>query len=118
MNPETSLQNEILIALSAAGCTVWRVETSGVWMGKVINKTGRQVTLTNARMMTSGLCVGGSDIIGIAPDGRFLAVEVKTKKGQVSKEQVKFIKAVKAAAAVAGVARSVEDALQLIASSK
>lgn len=84
-------------------------------MGRQIHKAGDQVTLTNARMMTFGLCVGSSDIIGIAPDGRFLAIEVKTPKGRPTTEQLRFIEAVKAAGGIAGIARSVEDALELIA---
>lgn len=115
MNPETRIQNRILMALSEAGCVVWRNETSGAWMGKQIHKAGDQVTLTNARMMTFGLCVGSSDIIGIAPDGRFLAVEVKTAKGRPTTEQLRFIEAVKKAGGIAGIARSPEDALKLIA---
>lgn len=114
MNPETKLQNRILLALSEAGCTVWRNETAGVWLGKPIHKDGDQVTLTNARMFTAGLAVGSSDIVGMAPGGRFLAVEVKTPKGRATKEQLRFIEAVQASGGIAGIARSVEDALDLI----
>lgn len=115
MNQETKIQRLIMLALSEAGCTVFRNETAGAWMGKQIHREGDQVTLTNARMMTFGLCVGSSDIIGIAPCGRFLAIEVKTPKGRATKEQLRFIEAVKAAGGIAGIARSVEDALDLIA---
>ena len=114
MNPETKLQNLILMALAEAGCTVWRVETSGAWLGKVIHRVGDQVTLTGARMLQTGLCTGGSDIIGVAPCGRFLAVEVKTKAGRATKEQTRFIDAVNNAGGIAGIARSVEDALELV----
>src|SRR5690554_872736 len=116
MNPETKIQNSILIALSQAGCTVWRVETAGAWVGRQIHKDGSTVTLANARMFTTGLVKGGSDIIGISPDGRFLAVEVKTARGLVSPEQQRFIDAVNKAGGIAGVARSVDDALELIGS--
>lgn len=115
MNPETKLQNLILIELSKAGCTVWRVETAGAWLGRQIHREGNTVTLTNARMFTTGLCKGGSDIIGIAPCGRFLAIEVKTKTGRPTKDQLRFIEAVNRAGGIAGIARSVDDALQLIA---
>lgn len=118
MNPETKLMNLILIALSEAGCTVWRVETAGAWVGRQIHKDGNTVTLANARMIRAGLCTGGSDILGIAPNGAFLAVEVKTKTGRVSPEQQRFIDAVNKAGGIAGVARSVEDALELIRSAE
>ena len=115
MNPETKTQNAILLALSEAGCTVWRNETSGAWVGKQIHRAGDQVTLTNAHMMTFGLCVGSSDIIGITPTGLFLAIEVKTAKGRATKEQLRFIEAVRRAGGIAGIARSPQEALDLIA---
>ena len=125
MNPETKLQNLQMLALSQAGCLVWRVETAGAWVGKVIHKDNQTVTLANARMIQAGLCKGGSDIIGIRPTvitqdmvgqtvGVFLADEVKTKTGRATKEQLRFIEAVNSAGGIAGVARSVDDALLLI----
>ena len=115
MNKETSIQNAILLALSQAGCTVWRNETAGAWVGRVIHKdSGGTVTLANTRMFKAGLCTGSSDIIGITPDGRFLAVEVKTSLGRLSSEQKRFITAVNRAGGVAGVARSQQEALSLI----
>jgi len=114
MNPETKLQNLILMALSKAGCLVFRNETSGAWVGKVIHKDASQVTLTDARMIRFGLAVGSSDIVGVAPCGRFLAIEIKTSTGRPTKEQLRFIEAVNNAGGISGIACSVEDALKLI----
>jgi len=125
MNPETKLQNLQMLALSKAGCLVWRVETAGAWVGKVIHKDNQTVTLANARMIQAGLCRGGSDIIGIRPTvitqemvgqtvGVFLADEVKTPTGRPTKEQLRFIEAVNNAGGISGIACSVEDALKLI----
>ena len=114
MNPETKIQNLILMALSKAGCLVFRNETAGAWVGKVLHKDAGQVTLTDARMIRFGLALGSADIIGIAPCGRFLAIEIKTSKGRPTKEQLRFIEAVNNAGGIAGIARSVEDALKLI----
>jgi len=125
LNPETKIQNRILLELSKAGCTVWRVETSGAWLGKMVHREGDMVTLSNARMFQTGLCKGGSDIIGITPVtitpdmvgqtiGVFTAQEVKTKTGRATKEQLRFIEAVKKAGGIAGIARSPEEALELI----
>lgn len=111
---ESNIQSLILLALSNAGCIVWRCETAGVWVGRVIHSQRSTVTLADARMIQAGLTKGGADIIGIAPDGRFLAVEVKTATGRVRPEQAKFLQAVKDAGGIAGVARSVEDALKLL----
>jgi hypothetical protein len=114
MSPETKIQNLILMALSKAGCLVFRNETAGAWVGKVLHKDTSQVTLTDARMIRFGLAVGSSDIIGISPTGKFLALEVKTSKGRATKEQLRFIKAVNDAGGIAGICRSVEDALESI----
>lgn len=114
MNQETKIQRAIMIALSEAGCLVFRNETSGAWVGKVAHKTGQQVTLDCAKMIKFGLAIGSSDLIGITPDGRFLAVEVKTPKGRPTKEQLNFIEQVRNAGGIAGIARSVEDALDLL----
>lgn len=114
MNNETNLQRAIMVALSEAGCTVWRNNTGQAYAGRVIHSSGGVVTLASASPIVFGLCVGSADIIGIAPGGRFLAVEVKTATGRVSREQQLFIDAVNAAGGVAGIARSVQDALKII----
>lgn len=115
MNPETKIQRRIMVALSSAGHTVWRNETGQFWSGKVIHKDAATVTLGNARMIPVGLCVGSSDIVGIqARTGRFFAIEVKTATGRVSKEQGQFIKHVIERGGIAGVARTPEDALELL----
>lgn len=115
MNRETIIQNAILLALSSAGCLVWRVETAGAWVGQKIHQDGDMVTLANARMFLTGLCKGGADIIGIhRSSGRFLAVEVKTPKGRTTPDQDRFLEAVRNAGGIAGVARSPAEALSLL----
>ena len=100
MKPERVTLSECLLALSAAGCIVWRNNT-----GVLSDRNGRPVRF--------GLCVGSSDIIGIAPDGRFLAVEVKAATGKASDAQQRFIAAVRKAGGRAGVARSAEHAVAI-----
>lgn len=99
-NPETSIVNECLIALSAAGCTAWR------------NNTG-VLKDANGRPISFGLCKGSSDIIGICPDGGFLAVEVKTQTGRASPAQLAFIHAVQRRGGRAGIARSGAEAVAI-----
>ena len=117
MNPETKIQRLIMIALSEAGHTCWRNETGSFWTGKVIHKDNRTVTLGNAQMIPCGLTKGSSDIIGITNQGKFFAIEVKTAKGRPSKEQVTFIEHVNAKGGIAGIARSPQDALDLLSRS-
>lgn len=97
---ETNIMNAALVALSAAGCLVWR------------NNTG-QLPDRQGRMIKFGLCVGSADIIGICPDGRFLAVEIKTALGQPTDAQVAFIERVRLAGGRAGVARSASEAVSI-----
>jgi hypothetical protein len=52
---------------------------------------------------------GVSDILGILPNGLFLAIEVKTKTGRVSIEQKAFLSQIEASQGIAFVARSIED---------
>ena len=101
MTSEANIQNEILMALSKAGCLVWRQDT------------GAYKDPKSGRLVRYGLCKGSSDVIGVAPDSRFLAVEVKTATGRIRPEQLTFIAAVQKAGGRAGVARSVEDALRI-----
>lgn len=52
---------------------------------------------------------GVSDILGILPDGRFLAIEVKKEGGKPTPDQIKFIAKILARGGVAFVADSVEE---------
>jgi hypothetical protein len=114
MNLETKIQRNIMIAISQAGHTVWRNETGNFWTGRVIHKEGNTTTLANAQMIPCGLCKGSSDLIGITSQGIFFAIEVKTAKGRTSKEQDAFIKRIQEQGGIAGVARSPQDALDLL----
>lgn len=98
---EANIQQEIRLALSEIGCLVWRNNT-----GAYKDKTGR--------LITYGLCKGSSDLIGIAPDARFLAVEVKKEGGRVRSEQLLFIEAVRRAGGIAGICRSADEAVKLV----
>ena len=57
---------------------------------------------------------GIPDIIGCV-DGRFVGIEVKTPTGRVSKAQELQLRKLKAAGGIVGVARSVEEAMELVA---
>lgn len=90
---ETDIQKEILEYLQTTGIFAWR------------NNTGRK------GKVSFGL-PGSSDIIGILPDGRFLAVEVKGPKTKVQKNQKEFLSGIKHRGGVAFVARSIEDVVE------
>jgi hypothetical protein len=92
---ETSIQREIQLFASKLGCRLFR------------NNVG--MARNNGQVIRYGLCNGSSDLVGLAPDGRFLAVEVKTAKGRVSKAQQSFIDMVNDMGGIGMVARSVEE---------
>lgn len=100
---ESTIQKQIMLALSDAGCLIWR------------NNSGAYTDQRSGSFVRYGVGQpGGSDLIGITAAGRFLAVEVKTPKGRPTKQQLQFIEAVRSKGGIAGICRSPEDALQLI----
>lgn len=65
----------------------------------------------DGRWQTYGLVKGASDLIGILkPSGRFFALEVKSKTGRASEEQLLFLDLVRNFGGYGIVARSVEEA--------
>jgi hypothetical protein len=108
---EQQIQQRIRLALSRGPVRLYRNNT-----GTLRDQHGRPVTF--------GLAVGSADLIGwttrtITPDmvgqqlAVFTSIEVKTPTGRVKPEQQQWLDAVQAAGGIAGVARSVEDALRI-----
>lgn len=102
VNAETNIMNRILLAASDDGHRLFRNNIGGYRDPK----TGRWV-----RYGVGG--TGGSDLLGIARDGRFFAVEVKTATGRIRPEQADFIRMIRSLGGFAGIARSPEDALAI-----
>lgn len=100
LNRETVIQNKIRVALSERGCIVHRCNT-----GLYYSKDGRPVVCGE---------VGHSDLYGHRPDGKAFYLEIKTPVGRASKEQLAFIKAMQNTGALAGFARSVADAMEVL----
>ena len=112
MANEQVIQQEIRLGISSPNVRMFRNNT-----GSIKDKAGRLVTF--------GLCVGSSDLIGfvsreITPDmvGKsvaiFTAIEVKAKAGRVSDKQQAFIDMVRSKGGLAGIARSVDDARTML----
>ena len=98
---ETEIQNEIRLGVSDIA-VIFRINT-----GLLYSKTGVPVR--------TGTPNGFSDLFGVRKsDGRAVFVEVKTAKGVRSKEQENFIEQMRRNGALAGFARSVEEARQII----
>lgn len=115
MNAETDLQQRIRLALGThPEARLFR------------NQVGSLPDPRTGRLVTFGLARGSADLIGwrtivITPDmvgqriAVFTSIEVKTPRGRLTPEQHNWLLAVQAAGGIAGVARSVADALGLIA---
>jgi hypothetical protein len=103
---ETSIQNQIRIAIPRE------------FKGSVVmfrNQVGRHETANG--WISYGLGPGSSDLVGWATiDGiaRFVAIEVKPPGGRLRKDQAHFLATVAAAGGIAGVARSVDEALAIL----
>ena len=100
LDGETNLVAEAMMALSAAGCMIWR------------NNTGK--LRAKDRIISFGL-VGSGDIIGVLPDGRFLSAEAKVGNRKPTPAQYSFAQAVAKRGGVAVWFRSVPELLQALA---
>ncbi|MDE6087921.1 MAG: VRR-NUC domain-containing protein [Oscillospiraceae bacterium] len=103
MTEEHKIMLEIMVAISQ-DCIIFRHN-----VGKVRTPDGRY--------FSTGIPAGYSDLQGHRKcDGRAVYIEVKTRYGRVSPEQKIFIDAMQKTGAIAGVCRSVDDAINLIQS--
>ena len=94
--PESVVLSQCLTYLKCKGLFAWRQNTGSF-------KT------EGGRYFKSGL-PGTSDILGLLPDGRFLAVECKREKGgKVSREQLRFLESIAWNNGIAIVCHSVEE---------
>ena len=109
---EQSIQQHIRIACSTGATRLFRNNT-----GTLRDQHGRPVQF--------GLCKGSADLIGwkqvtVTPEmvgttvAVFLSIEVKAPTGRIRTEQQAWLDTVQAAGGIAGVARSVEDALRIM----
>ena len=127
-NKETNLQNTIRVGIQetiGSNIRTYRNNTGEAWQGKSSRTSLGHVVIENPQRVKYGLKKGSSDLIGIyqieiTPEmvgkkvGIFTAIEIKTEKGVISKEQTDFINTIKKLGGIAGTARSVDDAVKLI----
>jgi ribosomal protein L32E len=95
---EAEIQRSILGYLKLKGIFAWR-QNSGSF---------RMENNGKSRFVRAGF-TGISDIIGIMPDGTFLAIEVKRPGNVATLDQRAFLDAVRANCGDAFVATSIED---------
>lgn len=102
LKTEADIQSEIMIELSKRGHKIFRANA-----GKIQDaRTGMWIKLFPK---------GFSDLCGWRKsDGKFIAIEVKNEKGKLRAEQVKFSEFAKSQPILYGVARSAEEAIEIV----
>ena len=117
---EHELQKRIQVALTAAGCVVFR---TNVGKGLLIRRAqiikrydnGTALVAGTFNYFDSGLPVGHPDLYGFRKkDGKVFYIEVKTASGVISEKQKKFHEMLHKNGIIHGVARNVEDALKIV----
>lgn len=117
MKQEKDIVNEILLRASERGHRLFRQNTGKGWVGKSRVSRGLQgdmVTITQARPLIAGLCVGSSDIVGWSATGTFVALEVKTPGVRATPAQKAFIAAAASCGCIAAVVYSADEAIALL----
>ncbi len=100
---ETDIQDAILHYLSHQPGFYWRQKTVGTYSPKC------EKFLLNPANMT-----GVSDIIGIYPNGRFIAIEVKRPENKIRPDhQIAFLDKINKNGGVGIFATSVDDVIEL-----
>jgi hypothetical protein len=121
---ETNLLRACLLQVPSS-CRMFRNNTGQGWQGQRLQSRPGTVLLSDPRPLHAGLVKGSSDLIGwktitVTPEmvGRklaiFAAVEVKTERGRITVDQLNFIEQVRSAGGIAGIARSPEEARNLL----
>ena len=95
---ENKIQLEAIKYLKSKGILCWRNNTMGVYDPKLNTYRSNPYSMK-----------GVGDIVGMTPDGRFLSVEIKTKTGKPSADQLLFIKRCELNGGLCFVARSLDD---------
>lgn len=98
MQPEKQIQNNIMGYLQAKGIFRFQINNSATF-----DRLEGKYRKKNRWFM-----YGVSDIVGIYK-GRFLAIEVKTEKGKLSRFQENFLQQVREHGGIGIVARSIDD---------
>lgn len=104
---ESPLITHILGTLGNIRIKAWRNNTTGIWDAK--KKKWRKF---------KNQLRGVSDILGILPDGKFLAIECKTKNTARSKEQQDFIVDINNTGGTGLFAMTVDDVLEILKEKK
>jgi len=99
---ESALQKQILEYLKIKKVFAWKNHSTGIY------DPARRIFRTNTSVK------GVSDILGILPNGRFLAIEVKIKPNKLSDNQHNFLVDINNNKGLALVVCCIEDVFKFI----
>lgn len=123
---ETDILRQIMLALSTPEGRCWRNNVGHGWQGRDFTIAEGRLVRGVARNIAFGLAPGSSDLIGpqsviVTPEmvghrvAVFTAIEVKDKR-KLTDEQARFIDVVVELGGIAGMARSVDQAVSIVES--
>lgn len=110
---ESTIQNKIRCALSSRDSVVLRLNSGKFYQGTIkYSKEFKQPVLTNIRLV-EGCPEGTSDLIYIGKN-KTAFIECKNQSGKAKPSQLKFLERMRSLGHNTGIARSVEEALEIV----
>lgn len=102
MVKEQIIQDQIRVALSNTGVTVFRINVGSV-------------RLPDGRWFQTGVPAGFPDLVGFRhSDGKIFFIEVKNEKGRPRPDQIQFHEFLQKYGVIHGIARSPEQAVEIV----
>lgn len=117
---EHEIQKEILVALSAHKCFVQRINVGKGFMirySQIVKQlpNGNYEVRGPLNYFDAGASKGHPDLYGFRwVDGKIFYIEVKSKTGKPSDDQIRFHNMLVSHNIIHGIARSVQDALMIV----
>jgi len=122
---EIKIQNRIAIECSDKETRLWKNDNGLAWQGKVSRLKNNAMLISHAKAISYGLGKGSADLVGFkkvkitqemvgSELAVFVAIEVKTKNGRASQDQKNYINMIDSHGGISGIAKSVEDAKEIL----
>lgn len=117
---EHEIQKQIQVALSKHSCTVQRINVGKGFLirhSQIIgqSKDGNYIVRGPLNYFDAGASKGHPDLYGFRwVDGKIFYIEVKSKTGKPSDDQIRFHNMLVSHNVIHGIARSVQDALMIV----
>ena len=117
---EHEIQKQIMVALSAHKCFVQRINVGKGFMirySQIIKQlpNGNYEIRGPLNYFDAGASKGHPDLYGFRwVDGKIFYIEVKSKTGKPSEDQIRFHNMLVSHNIIHGIARSVQDALMIV----